>query len=525
MLIDSHTLPAGTALDAQVCIIGGGAAGITLAREFIGQPFRVILLESGGLAADTKTQKLYEGRTVGRPYYPLTICRLRYFGGTTNHWAGECRPLREIDFESRAGMPHSGWPFTRESLESFYQRAASICQLSPAPYDVATWATEQTPPIPIVKSQLRTSIMQFSPPTRFGEVYGDELKAADNIRVCLYANALNIETDSQGRTATRITATTLEGNTFSVSAKFFILATGAIENARLLLLSNEVQQAGLGNAHDLVGRFFMEHLEIKTALWLRSDSQFPLGLYQQHAVEKPSHKGQVFGTLTFDPEVLRKKQLPNFRCELHDISAQESVPLSTGEQSLRHIVRAARRGHVPDAFMLHLKSVLGDFSGVANAALRRVPGDPQHFLTLVVIAEQTPNPESRVTLTDLRDSLGKRRVQLAWRLADIDYANAGRIQKLIAQELGRLGLGRVKSLLNADTGLWRLNGQHHHMGTTRMHTDPKQGVVDANCKVHGMANLFVAGSSVFPTGGGGTPTLTLVALALRMADHIKALLQ
>ncbi len=262
MFVDAHTVLPGTLIEADVCIVGAGAAGTTLARELIGTHFEVCLLESGGLEFDQHTQSLYRGENVGFPYYSLDAVRLRYFGGTTNHWMGACRPLDPIDFESRPWVPYSGWPFDKSHLDPFYIRAHSICQLGPYEYDPATWETEENPQLPILGGRVATAMCQNSPPTRFGQVYREEIKRAPNIQTYLFANVVKIETSSTAQKVVRIHVATLQGNKFWVSARLFILATGAIENPRLLLASNEVQSTGLGNKNDLVGRFFMEHLKV-----------------------------------------------------------------------------------------------------------------------------------------------------------------------------------------------------------------------------------------------------------------------
>lgn len=148
MFIDARSIPQNQVIETEVCIVGAGAAGITLAREFIGQRFRVCLLESGGLRFDENIQSLYKGEIVGLPYTPLEAARVRYFGGTTNHWSGWCWPLDEIDFESRDWVPYSGWPFDKSHLNQFYQRAQPICQLGPYAYDASFWENEHMRRLP-----------------------------------------------------------------------------------------------------------------------------------------------------------------------------------------------------------------------------------------------------------------------------------------------------------------------------------------------------------------------------------------
>jgi choline dehydrogenase-like flavoprotein len=262
-----------------VCIVGAGAAGITLARECIKQPFRVCLLESGGLDYNEDIQSLYQGENTGLPYYPLDASRLRYFGGTTNHWAGMCRPLDDIDFAARAWIPYSGWPFGRSHLDPFYARAHLICQLGSFTYDTGAWETPDTPRFPLSSDRVMTKITQQSPPTRFGQVYQDEIVRADNVITYLHANAVEVETADTAQTVTRLRVACLQGPQFWVAARQFILATGAIENARLLLLSNKAQSAGLGNQNDLVGRFFMEHPSFESGALLPSAAHLATALH------------------------------------------------------------------------------------------------------------------------------------------------------------------------------------------------------------------------------------------------------
>jgi choline dehydrogenase-like flavoprotein len=527
---DARSLPQNVNIETDVCIVGAGAAGITLAREFTKHPFRVCLLESGGLKYNRDTQSLYEGETTGIPYFPieggpsydpLAAVRLRYFGGTTNHWGGWCRPFDEIDFEARDWIPDSGWPFRKSHLDPFYRRGQAICQLGPFVYDVEAWETQNTRRLPFASDRVITKIFQISPPTRFGEVYRDEIVHADNIRTLLYANVVDIETNDNARTVTRVRVVTLEGNRFTVTAKLFILAAGGIENPRLLLLSNTTQRTGLGNHRDLVGRFFMEHQELEISQFLPSNPNILAGLYIPHTVKKKRVEGRITAALTVSPDIMRKEKLVNFTSELELVTVNDGK----GVVSLKNILSSIRKGSVPDNLTRHLKNIISDIDNISTATYRRLVGQQIVLYKLLNASEQVPNKNSRVTLSTSRDKLGKNRVRLDWRLSPIDRVSLKRGYEIIGQELGRAGLGRLKSTVDDDTSAWSVHGQCHHMGTTRMHTDPQQGVVNENCQVHGISNLFIAGSSVFPTSGSATPTLTIVALAIRLADHVKGIMR
>jgi choline dehydrogenase-like flavoprotein len=516
MLVDARTVPENTAIYTDVCIVGAGAAGITLAREFAGQGFRVALLESGGFEFDEKTQDLYRGETVGS-YIPLNVMRLRYFGGSTGHWGNYCRPLDEIDFEARDWVPHSGWPFKKSELDSYYQRAQRICQLGPFAYNSEFWQSQTSPLLPFVGNRVMTSIFQVrEPAVRFGMVYRKEIVNAGNINTFLYANVLNIEADNAARIVTRLRVGCLQGNRFSVAAKYFILATGAIENARLLLLSNNVSRVGLGNQNGLVGRFFMSHALCEPALFLPSDPLIPATLYIN---SKPAVDNlRVTGHLTLSHETQRRHKLLNFNAVLFPVYVAQ-----TGLMSLKRLMKREF-----DTLAKELRNVIGDIDGVATAAYWKLFKGiiPVQAFSLTCAVEQSPNPASRVTLSSDRDALGKQRVCLDWQLRAVDKASLMRSLEILGTELGLAGLGRLKIDLTDRDESWpgSIRDAGHHLGTTRMHLDPKQGVVDANCRVHGVSNLFVAGSSVFPTSGHANPTLTIIALALRLADHVKRIM-
>jgi choline dehydrogenase-like flavoprotein len=524
VVIDARAVPRDQTIQTDVCIIGAGAAGITLARQFVGQPFRVCLLESGGLEFEKETQSLYAGESTGFPYPPLDTARLRYFGGTTNHWTGWCQPLDDIDFETRPWVPYSGWPFSKEHLDPFYARAQSLCELGPYRYDADAWDTPSAPRFNFIGDRVTTKIIQLSPPTRFGEVYRDAIARAENVSLNLHANVINIETPDNGRTVTRVRVASLPGNRYWVAAKVFILATGVVENARLLLLSRQVRRAGLGNQHDLVGRFFMEHPWQKSAVLLLSNPYLPFRLYDsytspRHESSQGSRPTVVKGSLVPTRATQQSEQLANFRAHLEPVRPK-------GIASLRFLVDAVRKPSMPDHLSTHLGNVIADIDDVARLGYGRVfkGTTPVHTAELYCGIEQVPDPQSRVTLSTERDALGQNRVVLHWGLTAAYKQAIRRATELIAEEFGRAGLGRVKLLLDDEQAPSQPLIGYHHIGTTRMHRDPRQGVVDENCRVHDVSNLFVAGSSVFPTSGAANPTLTIVALALRLADHVKRMM-
>lgn len=510
MIIDARTLPDRTSLDADLAIIGGGPAGITLARAFARSGVSVVIAEAGGLEPAADVQALYQGENAGIEY-PLAGARLRFLGGSSNHWGGYCRPLDPIDFEQRDWVPHSGWPFGIDELMPYYPAASEIVEVAPGRYDdVNYWRQETREALPdLATGRMRQQFVHFSPPTHFGTRYGPELKQAENIRVLLNANVVDIEAATDGRRAERLAIRTLTGLSHTLKAKYFVVATGGLENARMLLLSNSVVAAGLGNQHDLVGRFFMEHPHMAGFAEIVAADLARIPRIFRERVAADGRSVQV----AFNPveSFLRQRQLLNatFMAGVageyrSDVKVPPADPLKAVAH--RDMLRASRR-------------FLADGDGPVK------PKDPDYigmWLGIGCACEQVPDPASRVSLSDQRDVLGLPKIRLDWRLTEQDRRSVIEHMQSLALEFGALGMGRMLIHVE-DDGLWptQVNGGSHHMGTTRMSDDPKRGVVDRHCRIHGMDNLYVAGSSVFPTCGSANPTLTIVALTLRLADHLK----
>jgi choline dehydrogenase-like flavoprotein len=507
MHIDARNLDNDTLIEGDICIVGAGAAGIALALEWINTPYKVILLEGGGFEYDDNVQELYRGKATGQRYFPLKSIRLHYFGGTTGHWAGYCAPFDEIDFKKRDWMPHSGWPIELKDLHPFYERAQSTVELGPYEYGVSYWQ-ENDPtlkPLPLDKNKVWSKMWQFSPPTRFGEKYRDAIVNAKNIHLYTYANLVDIEVNDDVNTAKKVVVKNYAGKQHTVKAKYFVIACCAIQNARILLSANKQAAKGLGNYYDHVGRYFMEHLEIKSSeLWLADPTDVKLymidfGVTKARAELAISEKMQfenkiLNGTTSFTPLNIAEMQ-PAFI----DVWTDEEGAMEKAIEKFENPNTKNSSKKIPKGFKAY-----------------------QLFTRM----EQAPNPNSRVTLDTEKDSLGMPRTKLNWELTWLEKNSIRKINEIIGQEVGRNSMGRVKLyeyLHDENDTSWPsfTGGGWHHMGTTRMSDDPKQGVVDSNCKVHGISNLFMAGSSCFTTAGAVNPTLTLIALTIRLSDHLK----
>ena len=520
MFTDLNKLNSGHIINCDVCIIGGGAAGITVAREIAGDSLQVCLVESGSMELENATQALYEGSNVGLPYEDLDVSRLRYFGGTTNHWNGWCAPFSPMDFESRDWISDSGWPIDYDELVPFYKRAHTVCELGPFDYSPSTWQKKN---LPLFSSEkVEPKLWQLSPPTRFGEKYQKDLKDADNIQVLLNANATGLSANDAATRVTALNVASLSGRRAAVHANKYIVACGGIENARLLLLSNDVQPDGLGNGRGLVGRYFMEHPSFVSAVAVVTA---PLDWMQaiKHQQNDEFNHQFIIGLGPSD-QAQRRLKILNQTITFHPL---QHTP---GSYELAETLKIIRKGHMPDDLARSIGAILADLDGVTSEIIRRISGNSNTDVPEMIFAytrlEQAPNRDSRVFLDKQKDALGLRKVALDWQLTELDRQSVRRANENIAEEFGRLGLGRIQLkpfLLDAAT-IWPddLIGGNHHMGTTRMSNGVSTGVVDSDCRIHGVDNLYIAGSSVFPTSGFANPTLTIVALALRLSDHLRA---
>jgi choline dehydrogenase-like flavoprotein len=507
MHIDARELPNGSIIEGDICIVGAGAAGISMALEFNNTGLKVILLEGGGFEYDEQVQELYAGKSTGQKYFPLKSARLHMFGGTTGHWSGYCSNFDDIDFEERPWVQHSGWPIKKADLEPFYPKAQKYLQLGPYEYELPYWQKGDKELSPFINNNVVWNKMwQFSPPTRFGEVYRREIVQSRNIHLYTYANVTDIHANEPVNSVTHVTIKNHAGRNHTVKAKNFVLACCSIQTARLLLASNQQQPKGLGNDFDNVGRYFMEHLELRSAeLWLTRPAR--LKLYELDFGVTPAR-----AELAITPDQQRAHKILN------------------GTSSLSTLTEAKNRKAIIEMWSDEdpRKSLKALKEGFANDP--ETPATPSNYRAyqLFTRIEQAPNPNSRVTLEQERDSLGVPRAALHWELTALDKRSIRKIYELIGQQVGAMGAGLVKMyefLHEENDPKWPAytGGGWHHMGTTRMSADPKKGVVDANCKVHSLANLYVAGASCFTTAGAANPTLTLVAMSVRLADHLRNL--
>jgi choline dehydrogenase-like flavoprotein len=534
MFLDTRRIDADE-LSTDVCVIGGGAAGIALALELSSHSVDVILLESGGHQSDSETQSLYEGENVGHNYERLDQARSRWLGGSTNCWGGWCRPLDPLDFEHRPWMPNSGWPLKYADLEPWYLRSIPMLRLHKPGYSANDWRSELPRNggklFPLDETVITNVINQFSPPARFGRLYRRELAGAPRLKVLLYANVTQIHADPASNRVDSVRAETFTGRQIKVGAKAYVLATGGIENARLLLASNAVEPRGVGNRNGLVGRYFMDHPRVAGHAVRLSDHRSHRVLYDKTSAKVRQIVGGARGRVTVHVAPTAATQvsrsLPNSRTYLSADHSFEKTAAYASVKDLRRRWNARKQGErwPPEwarttlAELPQLAQLPGEMVGLVDAWLN-LGLSPRRF-ELVTIIEPTPNRESRVTLSPSCDRLSQPRAMVNWQLTEADRRSFEVINDLALTELERQGVVTGADGVARDFWSTNLVGCWHHMGTTRMAESPSEGVVDANCRLHDYANAYVTGSSVFPTCGSDMPTLTVVALALRLSAHLR----
>jgi choline dehydrogenase-like flavoprotein len=511
MLYDVDT-PEGRAAFARpfdVCVIGTGPAGTTLARRLAAQGLQVALMEAGGLEWSEESQAVAEGESVGLTFPDLEIARLRYLGGSSGHWNGLCRPLDAADFESRPGNPDAGWPIARADLDPFTAEVHDILDL--VPIDV-----EPGPGQDADEAAEGFRRLQYfrSAPTRFGEKYLDELTSAPGIALGLHANLVDLRLDEA---LTTVTGAVFRGYApedpgFTVSARAYALCCGGIENARLLLNFTSQVPAGIGNQNDVVGRYFNDH----------PGTPPPLGEVILATV--PTAEAQFFtptGASVAALETLPMMVRVNYALR---------KPLSFGKEAARSLQCA-----VPFADRL-TETVLGDKllcdTGGLGDWWQSRDQEANPWGRVVFNSQAALNRDSRVMLADETDAFGMRRVKLDWRTSPVDDHTIRETVLAFAAWLADNDLGRMRIydwvLTDTPIEIASASGESmsswHHMCSTRMSTDPEKGVVDGDCRVHGVSNLFIGGSSVFASTGFSNPTYTIVQLALRLGDHLGGLL-
>lgn len=525
MLIHGRSIGGPRKWQTDVLIIGSGPAGITLACELASKNKAVMLMEAGSERFEPAIQSHYQADNVSYPYPDPTKSRLRQLGGTSNHWANNTSPFSPADFEQRDWLGIPGWPISYKEIAPFYSEAAKYCGVGQEPYSAARWQGKHGIPDPIKPNNplIEMGIARAAiPPTRFFDSNKATLIGHENITIVDHADFQNLLWSSGARRAEGAMFL-ISGHACTVHAQTVVMCMGGLENARMLLIENARHNNEIGNQGDTVGRYFMDHPTLRAAHLfgingalfeafkgrLGDDyTKFTLGFYQltEHAV-----MSENVSNIRMPLEKSTRLEMSEGVSSLHSIKQ-----ILTGKSSVSYAVQ-------------HLSQAALELDLIAQSALNKVSG-PQIFKTadafagyqISLMMEQAPDRNNRIVLSSKKDEVGRPKLSLQWRVTESDKARLWRGLEVFASGIAFDGVGRVKILKHQASRLFadQLGFGHHHMGATRMSDSPEHGVVDRNLKVHGTENLYVAGCSVFSTGSHVPPTLTIVALSIRLAQTL-----
>jgi choline dehydrogenase-like flavoprotein/nucleoside-diphosphate-sugar epimerase len=532
-LEDLDDIPSTSPLQCDVCIVGSGPAGLALARALAATQLQVFVLESGKLSEDRRADQLGEIENHGhRRELDQTKVRNRIFGGSSHTWKGRCTTFADIDFEARDWVPNSGWPIGLPQLKPYFDEAARFLMLGPNIYDERLFHALGIPaPSPELDRQLLdTFFWQFSKnlefpyghppygPFQFGKEYLNAVP--HNVRVLLNATVTHVNTNAEGTRLTDLEVSSLEGKRMVIATRVVVLCAGGIENARILLASNRIIPNGVGNAHDNVGRYLMDHLRVEVGDFAVSDYEALQDRFDLYRVKGPNGPRAYLQGFVLSPSLQRSEKLLHCAAWVEQTGAAADDPW--------HAARALL-SRSNDRRLHDFRTVVSQPRFLGHGLWRSVR---QHRgfrhkggrLTLSCMCEQIPNHESRITLSARRDALGVPLSSIDWKVAELEVRTIIRTAEVVAEAFRRAGLPQVRlfdwvrtrNLADAP-----LIDVAHPTGTTRMSSHARDGVVDLDCKVHGVNGLYAVGSSVFPTAGHANPTLMLVALALRLGDHLK----
>ena len=523
---DLREMNASQPIEVDVCIVGAGPAGLSIATELAGTHLSVLVLESGVKGHETEfAVALDKIESIGEPRImePHKV-RNRAVGGSSLTWSGRCRPLNAIDYEHRTWIPGSGWPVTEEEMAPFVERSLHYLGLQSLDCDDESLDSHDRDlaTLGLRSKELRSIFWQFSRGPGIGGNYvhfGQEFQKLKSSNVQLLTNATvsEIVTSRDGSHIQDIRVLTPDRTAYKVRSGLTVLCGGGIENARILLLSRRYDPKGIGNQFDLVGRFLMDHPRT-TVGHFSSESQVAIQKYfglQRHASQAVLQRG-----VALRPEFQQREHLLNGAAWTTQHVADDDV-----WRALRSLLRNTGSNRVAQSRHV-LRNSDQLLSGLWNRLLRGRPL-PRRMgrLDMDVMVEQTPDSDSRITLGIRTDALDMPLARIDWKIGQMERRTAIALGKTFNAALKCAGLPQAELVdwvrrNRPEDAVFE--DMAHPIGATRMSTYPSQGVVDHNGRVFGIDNLYIAGSSVFPTAGHANPTLMIVAMALRMADYIRA---
>ncbi len=515
MHIDLDQSRAKRSFHSSVCIIGGGIAGLILATRLADRGIDVHLLEAGGLEFEQRSQDLYKAEMSAGNHRGSNEGRFRTFGGSSTQWGGQLLPFTPDIFDPPPGSPSIPWPIQEWDLAPYYSDVQTILGVDSLP-----WSEDLLPALGYPRLHASKDILirfaKWAPFNKrnLAQTVGVRALAHPNITVFSHANAASFAGDSSDRrkiSAARVLNYVREE--FSFTAAQFVLCAGTVESCRLLLSSSDVP-----NPHDQVGRYFHDHLSYHAAQFESPTRERVVDHLGPFLVEGTIHSCKIEASSS-----LRSRE--RLLAAMAHVVIIE--PEDSGIGAIRNIFRSLQSGRFKEAILSNLGPMLRGLGDVARLLYdsrfkRRRAVSKRAVLKLNIDVEQAPSPDSRIRLsTTNTDALGLPTTIVDWRIGEGEQDSATRYATLVRDYLEAAGLAPQvwdQSVLDRTTP--SMLDTYHAMGGLRMGTLPASSVVDSNLAVHGLDNLHVASCAVFPSGGSSNPTFTMMALTLRLADHL-----
>jgi GMC oxidoreductase/FAD binding domain len=554
MLIDAETIQDGTTIQTDVAVVGAGPAGIVLALELSKAGYDVALIESGRLQFSEAIQKLADANQFDSKFHaPMSECTRRQVGGTSTLWGGRCVPYDPVDFDQRDYIPHSSWPVTYKELEGYFQKASDYFLCGSAKfsvYDLPHLTQKSIVPGLADDDVLNSTLERWSLPTNFGKEYAEQLRLSPSIQLLYGLTCTNIESQPSGNQVQQLQGKTIGGRGVNIKARKYILSGGTLNLTRLLLNSDQYHPGGIGNHSGLLGKFYMGHLsgDIANICFTTDPKQTIYGF------DRDLDDVYVRRRFSFTREFLHEQKLsnivawlgvPKFGDPSHRSGILSAAYLALnlpwlGDKLTAKAIKKSTTGDIEGVYQAHLTNVLRnlgqtltfvpEFGYRRYIARRKIPGlfpySAANEYPLHYHAEQIPNINSHVYLSNEQDALGMRRLNVDLRFCDRDVAEIIRAHQYWDEYLRRHNCGHLKYLTDdLEASIWsQARDGFHQVGTTRMSAAPQDGVVDVNCQVYGFEDLFISSSSIFVTAGQANSTFMIVAFGLRLVDHLKQVL-
>lgn len=513
MIIDFNDASTPLSLDADICVIGSGAASLAILTKLYNTSYKVVVLEAGGEQITSQNQEPYQVITPFNSFDGANNGRFRVFGGSTTRWGGQSLPLDRIDFTRREWLPNTGWPIHYDSVYKYYRNVDHFLNLDPADYDKDIFALLKEKPLKNVE-ELQFRFSKWSPLPNLREQYRKEIEKSANITLIKNGNVTNLILTSDHTAIDSVVYKNFSQKSGIIKSKRFVLACGGIENARILLASNTQLPGGVGNDNDLVGRFLQDHPRAEVGSLVSGKKQ------QSYLNYFYMGRTRIMPRFFFSDDFQKKHKILNSSAFVEFYTKDDDVFTIAKE-----IYRKQIRGQLSvKEFKLALKLVknLPELLLIAkHYYINRKVYTPNARARLNIMTESQALWENTISLSSEVDALGMPRAVVKWKLDDKVRHTFLTATEMISNYLNMAGIGKIEidNWLHSESWQAHIRDSKHHIGTTRMASTPKEGVVDENCKVFGIRNLYIAGSSVFPTSGQSNPTTTLIALAFRLGDH------